>query len=161
MKILQCCRKVGGMMKNPRDGRVCGPKGQDSASTLLSWKKSLFLLAVPSQSPQWPLFQSPACQDYHREKTPANAPASIWGGKGANPAEQTTAQGFAFVFMALNGAVSLLGSGWMQGKCAVHVKSNLGPFGVELGLKPEGSEPKFLFTLMKQHWAHTNTKNSH
>lgn len=45
------------------------------------------------------------------EKTPANAPASIWGGKWANPAEQATAQGFAFVFMALNEAVSLLGSG--------------------------------------------------
>lgn len=45
------------------------------------------------------------------EKTPANAPASIWGGKWANPAEQTTAQGFAFVFTALNEAVSLLGSG--------------------------------------------------
>lgn len=45
------------------------------------------------------------------EKTPANAPAPIWGGKGANPAEQTSALGFAFVFMALNEAVPLLGWG--------------------------------------------------
>lgn len=86
------------MRKGPRDGRICGPKGQDS-----------FILKKKSFSWQCPLFQSPACQDWHRENT-CKWPCINLGGNWVNPAAQTTARGFAFVFMALNEAVSLLGS---------------------------------------------------
>lgn len=97
-------------MKGLRDGRMSGLKGQDSAYTLLSWQKTPFL---GSALPRAHSGHSPKALHARTaaEKTPANAPASIWGGKRANPAEQTTAQGFAFVFTALNEAVSLLGSG--------------------------------------------------
>lgn len=97
-------------MKGLRDGRMSGLKGQDSTYTLLSWQKNPFL---GSALPRAHSGHSPKALHARTaaEKTPANAPASVWGGKWANPAEQTTAQGFAFVFTALNEAVSLLGSG--------------------------------------------------
>lgn len=101
------------MLKGPRDGRICGAKGQDSASSPLSWKKNLFYIPEPTLPN--------SCMPGLPQRKHLQMPLHQSGGKWANAAEQTTAQGFAFVFMALNEPVSLLKGGEMWTACKIWV----------------------------------------
>lgn len=99
--ILECCRNAEGS----QGWKDMWCKGSGFCIQPFILEKNPFLYPRAHSSK---LLHARATTEKHLQM-----PLHQSGGKWANAAEQTTAQGFAFVFMALNEPVSLLKGGEM------------------------------------------------